>query len=119
MHAELLEPAVEHDGYEDELPFPAPLPGEANPRVTAGTVGRDLPAAAVPRAEPHVAVRTACTSHTRLVSTTPLYIVIWFYVLLISRLPDNLDGDVEDVEVEGVIGDLPPLSDAHDDDEDG
>jgi hypothetical protein len=48
-----------------------------------------------------------------------LYIVIWFYVLLISRLPDNLDGDVEDVEVEGVIGDLPPLSDAHDDDEDG
>jgi hypothetical protein len=116
MHAELLEPAVEHDGYEDELPFPAPLPGEANPRVTAGTVGRDLPAAAVPRAEPHVAVRTACTVHTTLVS---IYCHLVLRLVYYSHIPDNLDGDVEDVEVEGVIGDLPPLSDAHDDDEDG
>ena len=59
MHAELLEPAVEHDGHERELPFPAPLAGEANPRVPAAAVGRHLPAAAVPGAESHVAIRTA------------------------------------------------------------
>ena len=48
-----------------------------------------------------------------------LQLIMCLYVLLSRGLPDNLDGDVEDVEVEGVIGDLPPLRDAHDGDEDG
>ena len=34
-------------------------------------------------------------------------------------VPDNLDDDVEDAVVDGVVGDLPPLRDADDDDEDG
>jgi hypothetical protein len=59
MHAELLEPAVEHDGHERELPFPA-LAGQADARVPAAAVGLYLPTAAVPRAEPHVAIGTAC-----------------------------------------------------------
>lgn len=62
MHAELLEPAIEHDGHERELPFHTPLAGQANPRILAAAVGRHLPAAAVPGAESHVAIRTASIS---------------------------------------------------------
>lgn len=90
MHAELLEPAIEHDGHERELPFHTPLAGQANPRVLAAAVGRHLPAAAVPGAESHVAIRT-----------------------------DDLDDDVEDAEVDWVTSNLPPLGDTDDDDEDG
>ena len=59
MQAEALEPAIEHDYHERELPFPAPLAGQADPRVPAAAVGLHLPTAAVPGAEPHVAVGTA------------------------------------------------------------
>jgi hypothetical protein len=59
VHAELFEPAVEHDDHERELPLRAPLPGEANPHVSAADVWPHLPAAAVPCSEPHVAIRTA------------------------------------------------------------
>lgn len=59
MHTELLEPAIQHDGHERELPFPAPHPREADPGVPAAAVGLHLPTAAVPGAEPDVAIRAA------------------------------------------------------------